>query len=105
MSGHEQPEVDVPALTARHPDPGPVYVGGVGINASKVALAVAIKHDNMRRPFGAPDSDHEELLLDYGLHQGRLLPSRTTCSSKPEEGGQVVLQSSSSGHVNGGHTT
>ena len=53
---------------------GRVCVGGAGINASKVALAVAIKYANMRRQFGAPDTDEEELLLDYGMHQRRLLP-------------------------------
>ena len=53
---------------------GRVSVGGAGINASKVALAVAIKYANMRRQFGAPDSGEEELLLDYGMHQRRLLP-------------------------------
>lgn len=53
---------------------GRVSVGGAGISASKVALAVAIKYANKRRQFGAPDADQEELLLDYGMHQRRLLP-------------------------------
>ena len=53
---------------------GRVCVGGAGITASKVALAVAIKYANQRRQFGSPDSDEEELLLDYGMHQRRLLP-------------------------------
>src|SRR6478736_9449617 len=53
---------------------GRVCVGGAGITASKVALAVAIKYANLRRQFGSPDSDEEELLLDYGMHQRRLLP-------------------------------
>jgi acyl-CoA oxidase len=53
---------------------GRVCVGGAGINASKVALAVATKYALMRRQFGAPDSPDEELLLDYGLHQRRLFP-------------------------------
>jgi acyl-CoA oxidase len=53
---------------------GRVCVGGAGISASKVALAVAVKYANKRRQFGAPDSDVEELLLDYGMHQRRLLP-------------------------------
>ncbi len=52
---------------------GRVCVGGAGISASKVALAVAIKYANRRRQFGAPDAD-EQLLLDYGMHQRRLLP-------------------------------
>ena len=53
---------------------GRVCVGGAGISASKVALAMAIKYANKRRQFGAPDTDDEELLLDYGMHQHRLLP-------------------------------
>jgi acyl-CoA oxidase len=53
---------------------GRVCVGGAAINASKVALTVAIKYALLRRQFGAPDSDQEELLLDYGMHQRRLLP-------------------------------
>ena len=53
---------------------GRVCVGGAGITASKVALAVAIKYGNKRRQFGSPETDKEELLLDYGMHQRRLLP-------------------------------
>jgi acyl-CoA oxidase len=53
---------------------GRASVGGAAINASKVALAVAVKYGNVRRQFGSPDSDREELLLDYGMHQRRLLP-------------------------------
>ena len=53
---------------------GRVCVGGGAINASKVALSVAIKYGLVRRQFGAPGSDREEVLLDYGLHQRRLLP-------------------------------
>ncbi len=53
---------------------GRVSVAGAGINASKVALAVAVKYANLRRQFGSPESGGEELLLDYGMHQRRLLP-------------------------------
>jgi acyl-CoA oxidase len=53
---------------------GRVCVGGAGITASKTALSLAIKYANLRRQFGSPDSDREELLLDYGMHQRRLLP-------------------------------
>jgi acyl-CoA oxidase len=53
---------------------GRVSVGGAAVSASKVALAVAIKYALVRRQFGAPGSDREELLLDYGMHQRRLLP-------------------------------
>jgi acyl-CoA oxidase len=53
---------------------GRVCVGGGAINASKVALSVAIKYGLVRRQFGSPGSDREEVLLDYGMHQRRLLP-------------------------------
>ena len=53
---------------------GRVSVGGAGINASKVALAVAVKYGLVRRQFGSPGSGREEVLLDYGMHQRRLFP-------------------------------
>jgi acyl-CoA oxidase len=53
---------------------GRVCVGGGGINAAKVALAIAIKYALRRRQFEATSEDQEELLLDYGMHQRRLLP-------------------------------
>jgi acyl-CoA oxidase len=53
---------------------GRVCVGGAGINASKVALAVAVRYALRRRQFEATSEDQEELLLDYGQHQRRLLP-------------------------------
>ncbi|MGZ4450647.1 MAG: acyl-CoA dehydrogenase family protein [Nocardioides sp.] len=53
---------------------GRVCVGGAGINASKVALAIAVKYAARRRQFEASSDEHEELLLDYGMHQRRLFP-------------------------------
>jgi acyl-CoA oxidase len=53
---------------------GRVCVGGAGINASKVALAIATRYAVRRRQFEATSDGQEELLLDYGLHQRRLLP-------------------------------
>jgi acyl-CoA oxidase len=53
---------------------GRVSVGGAAINASKVALAIAIRYGAQRRQFGAPGSAEEALLLDYRMHQRRLLP-------------------------------
>ena len=53
---------------------GRVSVGGAAISAGKVALAIAIKYGLVRRQFGAPGSDREEVLLDYGMHQRRLFP-------------------------------
>ncbi|TDC34495.1 acyl-CoA dehydrogenase [Kribbella albertanoniae] len=53
---------------------GRVSVGGAAISASKVALEIAIRYAAQRRQFGAPGSDEETLLLDYRMHQRRLLP-------------------------------
>src|SRR5690242_10612270 len=53
---------------------GRVCVGGAGINAAKVALAIAIEYAHHRRQFGNPGSEREEVLLDYGMHQRRLFP-------------------------------
>ncbi|WP_327174298.1 acyl-CoA dehydrogenase family protein [Streptomyces sp. NBC_01335] len=64
---------------------GRVCVGGAGINAAKVALAIAVKYAVRRRQFEASSDaspgaspkagpGEEQLLLDYGLHQRRLLP-------------------------------
>jgi acyl-CoA oxidase len=53
---------------------GRVCVSGAGINAAKVALALAVRYAVRRRQFNATSEDHEELLLDYGLHQRRLFP-------------------------------
>lgn len=53
---------------------GRVCVGGAGINAAKVALAVAVKYGLRRRQFEAASKDEEQLVLDYGMHQRRLFP-------------------------------
>jgi acyl-CoA oxidase len=53
---------------------GRVCVGGAGINAAKVALAIATKYAVRRRQFETGAGEQEELLLDYGLHQRRLFP-------------------------------
>ncbi|MGW7094195.1 acyl-CoA dehydrogenase family protein [Streptomyces sp. NPDC054874] len=56
---------------------GRVSVGGAGVSTAKVALAVATKYALRRRQFPAgPQGSRgeEQLLLDYGLHQRRLLP-------------------------------
>ena len=50
---------------------GRVCVGGAAINASKVALSIAVRYALERRQFGSPGAA-EGLLLDYGLHQRRL---------------------------------
>ncbi|HBF85489.1 MAG TPA: acyl-CoA oxidase [Streptomyces sp.] len=53
---------------------GRVSVGGAGVNVAKVALAIATKYAVRRRQFEAASGAEEQRLLDYGLHQRRLLP-------------------------------
>ncbi|MDR7254847.1 acyl-CoA oxidase [Nocardioides sp. BE266] len=53
---------------------GRVCVGGAGINAAKVALTIATRYAVRRRQFEATSPDEEQVLLDYGMHQRRLLP-------------------------------
>ncbi|MFC8276829.1 acyl-CoA dehydrogenase family protein [Streptomyces sp. NPDC057271] len=53
---------------------GRVSVGGAGVSVAKVALAVATKYGARRRQFEATSGAEEQVLLDYGLHQRRLLP-------------------------------
>jgi acyl-CoA oxidase len=52
---------------------GRVSVCGAAINASKVALAIAVRHATSRRQFGPPDGE-EVTLMTYRTHQRRLLP-------------------------------
>jgi acyl-CoA oxidase len=53
---------------------GRVSVCGAGIGASKVALTMAVRHALERRQFGPPGGE-EAVLLDYRVHQRRLLPA------------------------------
>ncbi|MFC6153958.1 acyl-CoA dehydrogenase [Nocardioides yefusunii] len=53
---------------------GRVSVGGAGVTASKVALTIAVNYADRRRQFEAGEKGVEQLLLDYGMHQRRLLP-------------------------------
>lgn len=57
---------------------GRISVGGAAISATKSALAIAVRHALRRRQFGPPDSDSEVPLLDYRVHQRRLLPALAT---------------------------
>jgi acyl-CoA oxidase len=56
---------------------GRVSVCGAGIGASKVALTMAVRHALERRQFGPPGGE-EAVLLDYRVHQRRLLPALAT---------------------------
>ena len=52
---------------------GRVSVGGSASAATEVALSIAGRYALKRRQFG-PDANHEVLLMDYRMHQRRLLP-------------------------------
>lgn len=84
---------------------GRVCVGGAGINASKVALAIATKYAVRRRQFEATSDEQEELLLDYGLHQRRLLPliARTYALHFAQEVVALQLHDVFSGHTDDEH--
>src|SRR4051794_37325097 len=53
---------------------GRVSVCGASISATKVALAIAVRHAESRRQFGPPGGE-EVVLMDYRTHQRRLLPA------------------------------
>ncbi len=52
---------------------GRVSLDGAAVNASKIALAIAVTYANQRRQFAGGTAD-EVVLLDYGQHRRRLLP-------------------------------
>src|SRR4051795_8938803 len=56
---------------------GRVSVCGASINATKVALDIAIRRGLTRRQFGPPGRE-EAVLMDYRTHQRRLLPALAT---------------------------
>jgi acyl-CoA oxidase len=56
---------------------GRVSVCGAGIGATKVAQTIAVRHALQRRQFGPPGGD-EVALMDYRVHQRRLLPALAT---------------------------
>ncbi|PKW27404.1 acyl-CoA dehydrogenase [Phycicoccus duodecadis] len=66
---------------------GRVSVGGAALGASKVALEIAVRYALRRRQFEATTPGVEDLLLDYGMHQRRLLPllARTYALSCAQE--------------------
>lgn len=53
---------------------GRVTVGGSAAAAARVALDIAVRYALQRRQFKAPGEEREVLLMDYLMHQRRLLP-------------------------------
>lgn len=52
---------------------GRIAVGSAAVSVSKSALTIAVRYANRRRQFG-PDTGGEWSLIDYPLHQSRLMP-------------------------------
>ncbi|MGI5447365.1 acyl-CoA dehydrogenase family protein [Streptomyces sp. CA-243310] len=78
---------------------GRVSVAGAGIGVAKVALTVATKYAVRRRQFQAASDTGEQVLLDYGLHQRRLLPliARTYALHVAQDGVRAQLHEVFSG--------
>jgi acyl-CoA oxidase len=53
---------------------GRVTVAGSAAVAARVALDIAVRYALQRRQFDAPGEDREVLIMDYLVHQRRLLP-------------------------------
>jgi acyl-CoA oxidase len=53
---------------------GRVSVSGAAVAAAELALTIAVRYALVRRQFRAPGHDGEIILLDYRVHQRRLLP-------------------------------
>ncbi|MBU8814963.1 acyl-CoA dehydrogenase family protein [Mycolicibacterium goodii] len=53
---------------------GRVTVGGSAAAAARVALDIATRYALQRTQFSAPDDEHEVVIMDYLVHQRRLLP-------------------------------
>src|ERR671936_1743062 len=82
---------------------GRVSVGGAAISATKSALTIAIRHGARRRQFGPPDSTEELPLLDFRVHQRRLLvPLATTYALHFAQEGVVAELDRIFGSLGGG---
>ncbi len=57
---------------------GRVSLDGASVAAAKIGLAIAVRYGNERRQFTAASDTDEEVLLDYRLHQHRLMPLLAT---------------------------
>ncbi|MFD5888882.1 acyl-CoA dehydrogenase [Streptomyces sp. NPDC060334] len=78
---------------------GRVSVAGAGISVAKVALTIATKYAVRRKQFQAASDTGEQVLLDYGLHQRRLLPliARTYALHVAQDGVRTQLHEVFSG--------
>lgn len=53
---------------------GRICVGLLGVNASKLALNIALTYAQRRRQFAPNENEEETLIIDYPSHQLRLIP-------------------------------
>ncbi|WP_067862585.1 acyl-CoA dehydrogenase family protein [Nocardia shimofusensis] len=53
---------------------GRISVGGAAAAGARVALSIAVRYALQRRQFSDPDTGEEIVLMDYRMHQRRLLP-------------------------------
>ena len=53
---------------------GRITVAGSAAQAARVAIDIAVRYALQRRQFGAPGEDREVPIMDYLVHQRRLLP-------------------------------
>ncbi|HZD66056.1 MAG TPA: acyl-CoA dehydrogenase [Acidimicrobiales bacterium] len=54
---------------------GRVSVAGAALSASKTALTIAVRYGDVRRQFSPPGSEDQIPILDFRVHQRRLLPA------------------------------
>lgn len=52
---------------------GRIAIGSAAVSVAKTALTIAVRYANRRRQFG-PEDQEEWTLIDYPLHQSRLMP-------------------------------
>jgi acyl-CoA oxidase len=57
---------------------GRVSLDGAATAVSAMALTIAITYGNQRRQFAGASENEEQVLLDYGRHQRRLIPRLAT---------------------------
>ncbi|MFB9904463.1 acyl-CoA dehydrogenase family protein [Allokutzneria oryzae] len=57
---------------------GRISVAGGALSAAKKALTIAVRHGETRRQFTRPGGGEEVPILDYLVHQRRLLPALAT---------------------------
>lgn len=71
---------------------GRISVAAAGLSAAKSALTIAIRYGARRRQFGASPGAPETLLLDYPVHQRRLMPLLATVYASHFTTGELAFR-------------